>query len=186
MDVKSAFLNGYMDEEAYVEQPQGFVALENIDKVYRLRKALYGLKQAPRAWYSRIHDYFLQCGFEQSKSEPTLYYKRQGNNILIVCLYVDNMVYIGSSSDLIDAFKEDMKKEFDMSDLGLMNYFLGMEVHQSSNEIFVCQSKYVRDMLKKFGLNECKPVATPIACGEVLSLDERKQIKHSTEVWWLA
>lgn len=79
---------------------------------------------------------------------------------------------MGSSLDLIDAFKEDMKNEFDMSDLGLMSYFLGMEVHQSSNEIFIYQSKYVRDMLNKFGLNECKLVAMPIACREVLSLDD--------------
>lgn len=79
---------------------------------------------------------------------------------------------MGSCLNLIYTFKEDMKKEFDMSDLGLMSYFLRMQVHQSSSEIFVCQSKYVRDMLKIFGLNECKPIATPIACGKVLSLND--------------
>uniref|UniRef100_A0A151UDA6 Retrovirus-related Pol polyprotein from transposon TNT 1-94 n=1 Tax=Cajanus cajan TaxID=3821 RepID=A0A151UDA6_CAJCA len=97
LDVKSAFLNGVLQEEIYVEQPQGFISKGNEDKVLRLRKALYGLKQAPRAWYSRIDQYFTDHGFRRSKSEPTLYIKTQGQyDTLIVSLYVDDLIYTGN------------------------------------------------------------------------------------------
>lgn len=95
LDIKSAFLNGELHEEVYVEQPEGFLSKGNEGKVYKLKKALYGLKQAPRAWYSKIDDHFIQQGFERSNCEPTLY-KKEGNNLLIVCLYVDDIIYMGS------------------------------------------------------------------------------------------
>lgn len=118
-DVKSAFLNGELQEEVYVTQPEGYIIHGKEEKVYKLKKALYGLKQAPRAWYSKIDSYFLDNGFERSKNEPTLYLKKQGkNDILIICLYVDDMIYMGSSSALVDEFKICMKKKFEMSDLG--------------------------------------------------------------------
>ncbi|KAL0322226.1 UNVERIFIED_CONTAM: Retrovirus-related Pol polyprotein from transposon RE1 [Sesamum calycinum] len=122
MDVKSAFLNGYIDEEIYVEQPQGFIAKGSEEKVLRLKKALYGLKQAPRAWYSRIDKYFMDRGFRRSLSEPTLYIKSQGNDTLIVSLYVDDLIYTGNNEKMIQDFKEDMMKTFEMSDLGLMHF----------------------------------------------------------------
>ncbi|KAL0300270.1 UNVERIFIED_CONTAM: Retrovirus-related Pol polyprotein from transposon RE1 [Sesamum angustifolium] len=130
MDVKSAFLNGYIDEEIYVEQPQGFIAKGSEEKVLRLKKALYGLKQAPRAWYSRIDKYFMDRGFRRSLSEPTLYIKSQGNDTLIVSLYVDDLIYTGNNEKMIQDFKEDMMKTFEMSDLGLMHFFLGIEINQ--------------------------------------------------------
>ncbi|KAL0370487.1 UNVERIFIED_CONTAM: Retrovirus-related Pol polyprotein from transposon RE2 [Sesamum angustifolium] len=108
MDVKSAFLNGYIDEEIYVEQPQGFIAKGSEENVLRLKKALYGLKQAPRAWYSRIDKYFMDRGFWRSLSEPTLYIKSQGNDTLIVSLYVDDLIYTGNNEKMIQDFKEDM------------------------------------------------------------------------------
>lgn len=103
-DVKSAFLNGDLEEEVYVLQPEGFAIVGKENQVYRLRKALYGLKQAPRAWYGKIDSYFLQNGFEMSKNEPTLYAKRQGKDSFFVCLYVDDMIYMGSSFSLVDDF----------------------------------------------------------------------------------
>jgi hypothetical protein len=94
MDVKSAFLNGVLEEEVYVDQPPGFEVKENPTKVYRLKKALYGLKQAPRAWYNRIDTYLIKSGFGRSQNEPILYTKTdQHSKILIVCLYVDDMIY---------------------------------------------------------------------------------------------
>lgn len=96
--------------------------------VYILKKALYGLKQAPRAWYSRIDGYFHQYGLSRSKSEPTLYTMKKGNDILLVCLYVDDIIYMGSKSKMNYDFKSSMMQEFEMKDLGLMHYFLGMEV----------------------------------------------------------
>ena len=121
-----------LEEDIYVKQPEGFVIQQNEDKVYKLYKALYGLKQAPRAWYSRIDGYFLQKGFKRSNNEATLYVKWVDNEVeIIVSLYVDDLLVIGSESHSLNQFKRDMEKEFDMSDLGVMNYFLGMEIIQS-------------------------------------------------------
>ncbi|KAK2994058.1 hypothetical protein RJ640_010687 [Escallonia rubra] len=128
------FLNGYLQEEIYVKQPPGFVVEGFEDKVLKLKKALYGLKQAPRAWYSRIDGYFTDQGFRRSKSEPTLYIKTRGNTeTLIVSLYVDDLIYTGNSEPMIQEFKEDMMKTFKMSDLGLMHYFLCIEISQEEN-----------------------------------------------------
>ncbi|KAL0392228.1 UNVERIFIED_CONTAM: Retrovirus-related Pol polyprotein from transposon RE2 [Sesamum radiatum] len=166
MDVKSAFLNGYIDEEIYVEQPQGFIAKGSEEKVLRLKKALYGLKQAPRAWYSRIDKYFMDRGFRRSLSEPTLYIKSQGNDTLIVSLYVDDLIYTGNNEKMIQVFKEDMMKTFEMSDLGLMHFFLGIEINQEKEGIFICQRKYTETLLKKFKMESCKTVTTPLVTGE--------------------
>ncbi|KAK4386396.1 Retrovirus-related Pol polyprotein from transposon RE2 [Sesamum angolense] len=166
MDVKSAFLNGYIDEEIYVEQPQGFIAKGSEEKVLRLKKALYGLKQAPRAWYSRIDKYFMDREFRRSLSEPTLYIKSQGNDTLIVSLYVDDLIYTGNNEKMIQDFKEDMMKTFEMSDLGLMHFFLGIEINQEKEGIFICQRKYTEALLKKFKMESCKTVTTPLVTGE--------------------
>ncbi|CAL5370298.1 unnamed protein product [Camellia sinensis] len=189
LDVKSAFLNGKLEEEVYVDQPQGFVVKGKEDKVYKLKKALYGLKQAPRAWYSEIDAYFNEKGFQRSKSEPTLYIKRQGTTgILIVSLYVDDLVFTGSDEKLIEDFKREMMKKYEMSDLGLLHHFLGIEIHQNNGGVFICQKNCQRKMeaqssaeaeyisaslattqaiwLRRFldGFGEKQGEATPIMC----------------------
>eukprot|EP01018_Ginkgo_biloba_P001336 Gb_06715 [translate_table: standard] len=108
MDVKSAFLNGYIDEEVYVEQPTGNEIQGKEQLVYKLKKALYGLKQAPRAWYARIDNYFLKNGFNRSNSEPTLYIKHDSSEILIVCIYVDDFIYTGNNKNLLKKFQATM------------------------------------------------------------------------------
>lgn len=114
-DVKSALLNGELEKDVYVTQPEGFVASGKEEKVYRLRKALYGLKQVPRAWYIKIDSYFLENGFERRKNEPTLYVKKKNKfDFLLVCLYVDDMIYMGSSESLVAEFKSSMKKTSDI------------------------------------------------------------------------
>ncbi|KAL0375548.1 UNVERIFIED_CONTAM: Retrovirus-related Pol polyprotein from transposon RE2 [Sesamum calycinum] len=175
MDVKSAFLNGYIDEEIYVEQPQGFIAKGSEEKVLRLKKALYGLKQAPRAWYSRIDKYFMDRGFRRSLSEPTLYIKSQGNDTLIISLYVDDLIYTGNNEKMIQDFKEDMMKTFEMSDLGLMHFFLGIEINQEKEGIFICQRKYTETLLKKFKMESCKTVTTPLVTGEKYQKEDGSQ-----------
>nr|CAN65499.1 hypothetical protein VITISV_010671 [Vitis vinifera] len=130
-DVKSAFLNGYLEEEIFVEQPEGFVVKGKEDKVYHLKKALYGLKQAPRAWYSRINAYLLSLGFKKSQSESTLYIRKINADILIISLYVDDLLVTGSNQCLMDKFKVETEEVFEMIDIGDMSYFLGMEVHQN-------------------------------------------------------
>ena len=173
LDVKSVFLNGELQEEVYVEQPQGYIKKGQEKKVYRLYKALYGLKQAPRAWNAKIDGYFRKKGFQRSKSEPSLYVKKSGtHDFLIACLYVDDLIYMGTNAKLVEDFKRSMKEEFEMTDLGLMKYFLGIQVKQSSGEITLCQEKYIDDLLRRFHMENCKPMDTPMAANLKLQLDD--------------
>jgi len=162
LDVKSTFLNGMLKEEIYVEQPQGFINKGNEGKELRLKKALYGLKQDPRAWYSQIDQYFIDQGFGISRSEPTLYIKTQGQYHLIISLYVDDLFYIGNNMKMMTEFIEDMMKTFKMIDFGLMNYFLGIKVKQQREGKFISQKKYIKALLNKFKMYDCKLVATPL------------------------
>ena len=128
-DVKSAFLNGELQEEVFVEQPKGFIKKGEESKVLKLHKALYGLKQAPRAWYSKIDEFFTNNGFERSENEPTLYVKKEeGGSFIVVCLYVDDIIYFSNSEKLLSSFQGAMKGKFEMTDLGVLQYFLGLEV----------------------------------------------------------
>eukprot|EP01018_Ginkgo_biloba_P029557 Gb_20738 [translate_table: standard] len=169
MDVKSAFINGYVDEEIYVEKPQGFEIARKENKVYKLKKSLYGLKKAPKAWYSRIDTYFQQKGFQKSSSDPNLYIKVIGSDILIISLYVDDLIYIGNNHHMLHDFKVGMCKEFKMLDLRQLHYFLGIKIWQSGKGIFMSQVKYAMDILKKFNMSDCKPLATLVQFGLKLS-----------------
>ncbi|KAM2687700.1 hypothetical protein EV2_010439 [Malus domestica] len=173
LDVKSAFLNGVLEEEVYVDQPDGFVIKGAEDKVYRLRKALYGLKQAPRAWYSEIDTYLIHCGFHKSSSEATLYVRsKEGVGTLIVSIYVDDIVYTGSNAEMMEEFKAEMMCKYEMSDLGLLHHFLGMGVTQTEGSIFIHQKKYALTLLDKFGLKDCKPVSTQLVATDKLRRED--------------
>ncbi|KAI5344133.1 hypothetical protein L3X38_012010 [Prunus dulcis] len=173
LDVKSAFRNGILEEEVYVDQLEVFVVKGSESKVYKLHKALYGLKQAPRAWYSEIDGYFAEYGFTKSQSKATLYVKARGEaSILIVSIYVDDIVYTGNDQEMIEDFKKDMKEKYEMTDLGLLHHFLGMGVIQTPTSKFIHQKKYATTLLSRFGLNECKPVSIPLVTSEKLSKDD--------------
>ncbi|KAJ0577826.1 putative RNA-directed DNA polymerase [Helianthus annuus] len=173
LDVKSAFLNGRLEEEIYVEQPKGFEVKGQENKVYRLHKALYGLKQAPRAWYSRIDTYFTGHGFARSNNEPTLYVKTVKEvGIIYVCLYVDDIIYTSSSAVLLQEFKEGMMQEFEMTDMGHLKFFLGLEVIQMKTGVFVNQAKYAEDLLRKFEMVGCKIEDTPMNANEKLHAND--------------
>lgn len=144
MDVKSAFLNGVLLEEVYVKQPPGFVKKENAGKVLKLNKALYGLKQAPRAWNAKLNHELLRLGFVRSKVEYAVYKRGNGKSLLLVGVYVDDLIICGPDSDRITEFKMQMKKLFSMSDLGLLSYYLGLEVNQEGPVISICQSSYAK------------------------------------------
>ena len=149
LDVKSAFLHGKLNEEVFVEKPCGYVQKEHEKKVYKLKKALYGLKQAPRIWYSYIEAYFMQEGFEKCDYEHTLFIKtRKEGKVLIVSLYVDDLLFTRNDELMFIEFKNSMNDEFDMTDLGKMRYFLGLEVLQRSNGVFITQKKYALEVLK--------------------------------------
>lgn len=174
LDVKSAFLYGELKEEVYIDQPEGFVKKGEEDKVYRLKKALYGLKQAPRAWFSRIEGYFKKEGFQKSNYDHTLFLKKNGDKLLVVSLYVDDLIYTGNDEHLCIEFKLSMQKEFEMTDLGKMKFFLGVEVHQSKDGIHLCQKKYAKEVLERFNMWNCNAVKNPIVPGTVLSKEGRK------------
>lgn len=173
LDIKSAFLNGELYEDVYVTQPEGFIVNGQEDKVYKLKKALYGLKQAPRAWYSKIDSFLRENSFERSENEPTLYIKQRSmHESIIICLYVDDILYMGSSPSLVQDFKSCMMKRFDMIDLGLMHYFLGLEVKQHADGVFISQKKYVADLLQRFNMFNCKVAATPMNMNEKLRQED--------------
>jgi hypothetical protein len=142
-DVKTAFLNGFI-KKVYIEQPQGFEVLGRKSHVRLLKKALYGLKQAPRAWYSRIDSYLLQMGFEKSEAYSNLYYIILVEDILILILYVDDLFITGGEHLIVDC-KRGLASEFEMKDIGLMHYFLGMKIWQEDGHIFLGQRKYATD-----------------------------------------
>ncbi|XP_007014182.2 PREDICTED: uncharacterized mitochondrial protein AtMg00810 [Theobroma cacao] len=182
LDVKSAFLNGKLNEEIYIEQPLGFEIESDKGKVYRLHKALYGLKQAPRAWYSKIDPFLMNHDFQRSPNEVTLYVlKKTDQPPLILSLYVDDLLITGGNSTQINRLKLLLEKEFSMSDLELMSYFLGIEVKQEDDGILLCQQKYVKEVLKRFKMTHCKAVSTPMAMNEKLSLHDGVRLENPSE-----
>ncbi|WVZ20115.1 hypothetical protein V8G54_007437 [Vigna mungo] len=163
LDVKSAFLNGPLEEEVYVRQPPGFEKKGEEQKVYRLNKALYGLKQAPRAWNNHINALLLKLGFWKSSVEFGIYVKiTELQNKLLVGLYVDDLLVTGDSEEEIDVFKERMKEEFDMTDLGKLNHFLGFEFVETANGVILHQKRYINEVLKRFNMSNCNNVPIPI------------------------
>eukprot|EP00253_Pinus_taeda_P022367 PITA_22367 len=139
MDVKSAFLHGDLHEEIYMEQPIGFIQIDS-SLVCQLKKSLYGLKQAPRAWYAKMDSFFLESGFSRCYSDNTVYTKKVGKSLIILVLYGDDLILTGSDPNLIDHVKSSLKKKFEMTDLGHLYYFLGLQVLQSKEGIFLSQS----------------------------------------------
>nr|KYP69348.1 Retrovirus-related Pol polyprotein from transposon TNT 1-94 [Cajanus cajan] len=172
LDVKSAFLNGEIEEEVYVAQPPGFKIKGQEEKVYKLRKDLYGLKQAPRAWNKRIDSFLHQMKFIKCTYEHGVYVKSENNSdLLIACLYVDDLLVTGSNQGMVVDFKRSMMEEFEMTDLGHLSYFLGIEFKKTEKGIVMHQCKYATDILKKFNLYDCNPCATPAEIGLLLKKD---------------
>lgn len=180
MDVKSAFLNGEIDEEVYVCQPEGFEKKGEEHKVYKLFKALYGLRQAPRAWYTKLRKCLENLGFEKCLYEHAVYVKREGNECLIIGVYEDDLLVTGTSVENILKFKTQMCCEFDMSDLGLLSYYLGIEVEQDRNGIELKQTAYAKKLLTKAGVSECNPIRCPMESRVQLDKDERGKAVDST------
>jgi hypothetical protein len=161
VDIKTAFLNDEVEQEVYIEQLKGFVIHDKRSHVCKLKKAMYGLKQASRAWYGRIDSFLQSLGFSKSIANPNLYIKIVQNHPVILVLYVDDMFLTGEEN-LIAQTKRELFAEFEMKDLGLMHYFLGLEIWQKPGEIFLSQGKYVVDILSRFGMMDCKSMATPM------------------------
>ncbi|GJV80166.1 retrovirus-related pol polyprotein from transposon TNT 1-94 [Tanacetum coccineum] len=175
MDVKTAFLNGNLREEVYVSQPDGFVDPDKPNYVYKLKKALYGLKQAPRAWYDMLSSFLLSNDFSKGSVDPTLFIRREGKELLLVQIYVDDIIFAASTPELCDLFAKIMCSKFKMSMMGKISFFLGLQISQNPRGIFINQSKYALESLKKYGYESCDPVDTPMV--EKSKLDEDKEGK---------
>ncbi|GKC46364.1 retrovirus-related pol polyprotein from transposon TNT 1-94 [Tanacetum coccineum] len=163
MDVKIAFLNGPLKEKVYVNQPDGFVHPHHPDKVYRLKKALYGLKQAPRAWYDELSNFLVSKRFSKGSIDPTLFITKKGEDILLVQIYVDDIIFGSTNLKLSKKFEKLMHSKFEMSMMGELKFYLGIQIHQSPRGIFINQAKYTQEILKKHGMTSCDSVGTPMA-----------------------
>ncbi|EOY03359.1 Uncharacterized protein TCM_018342 [Theobroma cacao] len=173
MDVKSAFLNGLIQEEVYVEQPPGFENFEKSNHIFKLHKALYELKQAPRAWYERLSKFLVEKGYDRGSIDTTLFIKRYLNDLIVVQIYVDDIVFGATNEALWKKFAKEMQGEFEMSMIGELKYFLCLQIKQSEEEIFINQERYTHDMLKKFDMLKLKSISTPMSPSTKLDLDEK-------------
>ncbi|GKB08020.1 retrovirus-related pol polyprotein from transposon TNT 1-94 [Tanacetum coccineum] len=171
IDLKTAFLNGPLKEEVYVAQPDGFVDPDHPDKVYRLRKALYGLKQALRAWYDELLKFLISKGFTKGIIDPTLFTIKYGEDILLVQIYVDDIIFGSTNPKFSKRFEKLMHGRFEMSLMGEMKFFLGLQIHQSPRGIFINQAKYTLEILKKHGMEKGQSIGTPMATKPKLDAD---------------
>ncbi|GJU96424.1 retrovirus-related pol polyprotein from transposon TNT 1-94, partial [Tanacetum coccineum] len=181
MDVKTAFLHGTLKEDVYVYLPEGFIDADHPSHVYKLKKALYRLKQAPKAWYDELSTFLLQNHFFKGTIDPTLFIKCFDDDILVVRVYVDDIIFGSTHPRYTQLFFNLMKSRFEMSMMGEMTFFLGLQVNQSPRGIFINQSNYVLEILKKYGIESCDPVGTPIEIKDKLYLDQNGTLVDATK-----
>ncbi|GKB36876.1 retrovirus-related pol polyprotein from transposon TNT 1-94 [Tanacetum coccineum] len=181
MDVKSAFLNGFINEEVYVAQPPGFIDFAKPNYVYRLKKALYGLKQAPKAWYDRLKAFLIKHDYSMGMVDNTLFTKKKDSNLIIVQIYVDDIIFGSTCQEMCDDFAKIMHDEFEMSMMGELNFFLGLQIKQLDDGIFFNQSKYIKELLKKFRLEDSKPMKTHMSTKTKLTRDEEGEFVDNTK-----
>nr|GEW52565.1 copia protein [Tanacetum cinerariifolium] len=181
MDVKTAFLHGSLKEDVYVCQPEGFIDADHPSHVYKLKKALYGLKQAPRAWYDELSKFLLQNHFFKGTIDPTLFIRCFDDGILVVQVYVYDIIFGSTNPRYIQLFSDLMQSRFEMSMMGEMTFFLGLQVNQSPCGIFINQSKYVLEILNKYGMESCDPVGTLMEIKDKLDLDQNGTLIDATK-----
>ncbi|KAI3728566.1 hypothetical protein L6452_17204 [Arctium lappa] len=178
MDVKTAFLNGDLEEEIYMEQPEGFVALGQENKVCKLIKSLYGLKQAPKQWHQKFDQAMLERGFKINECDKCVYMKDTTHGYVILCLYVDDMLIIGSDDKMIKSTKDMLKSKFDMKDLGLADVILGIKITRTQNGMVLNQTHYVDKILEKFNEGDTSIARTPIDTSQHLSKNRGEGVKQ--------
>ena len=161
LDVSNAFLHGILKEKVYMAQPQGYVDPAFPKHVCLLHKALYSLKQAPRAWFERFTTQLLHIGFCASTADGNLFILRHDSCIVFLLLHVDDIIITGNKSNFVTSIIKLLGMDFDLKDLGLLHYFLGLQIDYTSSGLFVHQTKYATDLIQKFGMTDCKPCKTP-------------------------
>jgi hypothetical protein len=163
MDVKNDFLHGDLSKEIYMEQPQGFI--QNSYLVCKLKKSLYGLNQAPRSWYAKMDSYLLSHDFVRCKSESNVYMLRTTNSVMILVLYVDDLLITRISASAISLVKYILHDRLSMTNMGPPHFSLGLEISQDASRIKLSQAKYVRDLLDRFHMTDCKSAPAPFLSG---------------------
>ncbi|KAH9696661.1 retrovirus-related pol polyprotein from transposon RE2 [Citrus sinensis] len=181
VDVNNAFLNGDLTEEVYMSQPTGFIDNTKPGYVCKLHKYLYGLKQAPRAWYDKLKSCLLQWGFTNTTSDTSLFLKRSHTSMILVLIYVDDILVTGPSSAELEHFIATLSSTFALKDLGILSYFLGVEVLYDEDCIFLSQRKYIIDLLAKVDMINCKGIDTPLSTGLKLQKSVQGQLGHYLE-----
>ncbi|KAE8680428.1 putative Double Clp-N motif-containing P-loop nucleoside triphosphate hydrolases superfamily protein [Hibiscus syriacus] len=172
LDVKTTFLHGNLEEEIYMLQPEGFEEEEKKNLVCRLNKYLYGLKQAPMCWYKRFDSFIMCLGYNRLNADPCAYLKRSSDNdFVILLLYMDDMLVAGPNKDHIEELKAQLAREFEMKDLGSVNKIIGMQIHRdkSNRKIWFSQKNYLKKILSRFNMQDCKPISTPLPINFKLS-----------------
>ncbi|CAM8922319.1 unnamed protein product [Rhodiola kirilowii] len=160
-----------------MEQPTGFEDKEHPTYVCKLRKALYGLKQAPQAWYGKIAEFLVRSGYKVTSADSSLFVKIRGTKIAIVLVYVDDLILTGDDMEEICLTKGNLSVRFQMKELGELKHFLGLEVETTKEGIFLCQEKYAKDLLTKYGMMESKPIATPLEANVKYCTEEGKELE---------
>ena len=181
MDVKNAFLNGELIEEVYMQLPPGFSQPPGFShKVCRLRRALYGLKKVPRAWFAKFSSTISQYGFSASSCDSALFFRRSDHGITLLLLYVDDMIITGDDVQGIRDLKHFLGQHFEMKDLGLLSYFLGLEVSSSSDGYYLTQAKYTSDLISRARITDSKIVDTPIKYNNRLNTHDGEPLPDAT------
>ena len=178
MDVKTAFLNGDLDEEKYMEQPKGFIVPSQEKKVCWLVKSIYGLKQAPKQWHEKFDSVMMTNGFKINECDICVYVKNTERGSVIICLYVDDMLIMGSNNEVIKTTKKMFNNKFNMKDLGVVDVILGIKISKTSNGLILSQSHYIEKILKKFKQDDSSPTRTPIDVNLHLSKNNGKSISQ--------
>ncbi|WVZ53157.1 hypothetical protein U9M48_004138 [Paspalum notatum var. saurae] len=189
IDIQNAFLHGVLEEEVYMKQPPGFEDPQKpINFICRLKKAIYGLKQAPKAWYSRLTSKLHDLGFKSSVADTSLLIFKEKGLTIYMLIYVDDIIIVSSSDKATEKLIQELKIDFAVKDLGLLSYFLGIEVKKARNGILLSQRRYAIDLLKKVNMQKCNAISTPMASAEKLfreqgtPLSEDDQFKYRSTV----
>lgn len=183
MDVKTAFLNGDIDETIYMVQPENFMSGDSKKMVCKLKKSIYGLKQASRQWYYKFHQVVISFGFEMNAVDDCIYHKFNGSKHIFLVLYVDDILLASNDIGLLHETKRFLSKKFEMKDLGDASFALGIQIHRNRSRgiLGLSQKSYVEKVLKRFGMQECKPGDTPVAKGDKFSLSQCPKNDHEVK-----
>jgi len=188
MDVHTAFFNGNLNQEIYTKQPTGFVQKDKEHLVCKLEKGLYGLKHSVRCWYPMLNDYLQNLGYQQYPSDPCVYWKRVGSGLIVLAMHVDDLIIASNNPQMLQHENKAFSREFAMHGFGEAHFVLGMKTirNRPNRKLWLTQTKYLPEMIEKFEMKDCKPVATPQEVGNVLWRMKVSQSKWRNTKYLLA